>query len=205
MSSNLVKSDRFGLIILAAGESARMGKPKQLLEFKGESLLRRAARSAAGSACGNVAVVLGANFEILKKELAGFDVEIVRNRGWEKGMGGSIRAGLATLCGKNKSLRAVVITVCDQPFADAKLIDDLIAKYLETRAPVVASAYSETLGVPAIFDQTLFAELSALDGEKGAKAVIRKHSASAVSIAFPEGKFDIDTPEDYSRLPGFFG
>lgn len=206
LNSKAVKSEA-GLILLSAGESSRMGKPKLLLEFQGESLLRRAALAALESKAGAVAVVLGANAEILRNELRGLDLETACNKEWKKGMGGSIKAGLEKLFEVNSQLKAVVITLGDQPFAQARVIDQLIEKYLETKALIVASRYAETMGVPALFDRKLFAELMDLSGKSGAQNLIERFRAQTVSIDFPAGAFDIDTPEDYEGLlaAGFFG
>ncbi len=191
-----------GLIILAAGESARMGKPKQLLEFKGETLLRRIAKTATQSQVHSIVAVLGAKAQMLQKELDGFDLEIVHNKNWNTGMSSSIKAGLVKLLEKNEDLPAVVIAVCDQPFVSAGIIDNLLEKYRQTNALIVASRYAETLGVPALFDKRLFAEIKNLAKSGGAQSLIKKFRAESVSIDFPAGAFDIDTPEDYSDLAG---
>lgn len=203
MSLN-IKTEKIkaGLIILAAGESARMGKPKQLLQFKGKTLLRHAAKTAIESQVYSIVAVLGANAEILQNELDNLDLEIVFNEDWKKGMSSSIRAGLKRLLEKTEDLQAVVITVCDQPFVSAEIIDNLLEKYMETRGLIVASRYAETLGVPALFDKRLFTELLNLTERGGAKTLIGRFQDKAVSIDFPAGNCDIDTPEDYSDLAG---
>ena len=90
--------------------------------------------------------------------------------------------------------------VCDQPFVNTDLLEKLIAKYKETNAPVVACEYEDTLGVPAFFSAKLFPELIALEPSHGAKYLIKKYRAETASVFFPEGAFDIDTPDDYERL-----
>lgn len=208
MSLNLKKSRTdIGLIILSAGESSRMGQPKQLLEFKNKTLLQLAAQTATASVCDSIVAVLGANAKIFQEELRGFDLINVYNEDWKTGMNSSIKAGLDKLLEINNALKAVVIMVCDQPFLTAEIIDDLVEKYLETDALIVASKYAETLGVPALFDKKLFDELKNLNEKSGAKSLIKKFKDQTVSIDFPAGKFDIDTPEDYSKLleAGFLG
>lgn len=203
MSLNIKTGEiKAGLIILAAGESARMGKPKQLLQFKGETLLRRAAQTAVESQANSIVAVLGANAKNLEKELSDLNLEIVFNKDWKTGMSSSITAGLEKLLEKNKNLQTVVITVCDQPFVSAELIDDLIEKYRTTNALIVASHYAETLGVPALFDRKLFTELKNLNEKSGAKSLIKKFQDQAVALDFPAGVFDIDTPGDYADLTG---
>src|SRR5690349_780585 len=111
-----MEENKIGLIILAAGASTRLGTPKQILKFKGETLLRRIAREATSSVCRPVVVVLGCEFERLKCELTNLDVHIIENSEWEEGMASSIRAGIKKLLEINGSAEAVVLTVCDQPF-----------------------------------------------------------------------------------------
>ncbi len=208
MSLHLKKSQtEIGIIILSAGESSRMGKPKQSLKFKGKTFLQLAAQTASNSVCSSIVAVLGANAEVLQNDLSGFDLEIVYNKDWKIGMSSSIKAGLNKLLEIDGNLKAVVIMVCDQPFVTTKIIDDLVKKYLITKALIVASRYAETLGVPALFDQKLFDELLNLDEKSGAKSLIKKLESQTASIDFPAGKFDIDTPEDYAELlqTGFIG
>ena len=190
--------DSIGVILLAAGASLRLGEPKQLLKFRGETLLRRSAKIAL-AVSNKVVVTLGARIEILRKEIEDLPVEIVENADWESGMSGSIRVGLKRLI-DDKRLKAVIVMVCDQPFVDENLLKKIIVRFQETGAPVVACAYQNTLGVPAIFHRKLFPELLALDARAGAKRLIKKYEAQTAAIEFPEGAFDVDTQEDYENL-----
>lgn len=188
------------MIILAAGESVRMGTSKQLLRYSGETLLRRIALAGKASKCGTVSVILGANRAGLIGELNRLDIEIVENRRWRDGMSTSIVSGLDRLLEINPDLRAAVIAVCDQPFVNGDVIDGLIGRYNETMAPIVASAYGRNTGVPALFDRRLFPHLRNLEGRGGAKQLINRFSDEALAVPFPEGEIDIDTPEDYALL-----
>ena len=194
-----MKSGLIGIILLAAGASVRLGEAKQLLEFDNQTLLRRSAETALKvSDC--VVITLGARSEILRREIEDLPVKIVENEYWDAGMGGSVRIGLATLIEKAENLKGVIIMVCDQPFVSRDCLEKLIAKFKETNAPIVACEYSNTLGVPVLFSANIFPELLALEFSHGAKTLIKKHRQQVVSVAFPEGAFDIDTPEDYERL-----
>lgn len=195
-----MESDRIGVILLAAGASERMGAPKQLAKFQGETLLRRAAKFAL-AATRRVVVTLGARFEIVRREIEDLPVVVVENKDWKLGMSGSIRVGLKRLTEATDDLSAVIVMVCDQPFVDENLLDKIVAKFKETDALVVACAYQNTLGVPALFHRNLFPEVFALDAEDaGAKRLIKKYEAQAAIVSFPEGAFDVDTPEDYEKL-----
>lgn len=177
-----------------------MGRPKQTLRFRGESLLRRAARAALGAGCRPVVVVTGANAELSRRELDGLDVREVWNPRWEAGMGSSIRAGVEGLVGADANTEAAVLLLCDQPHVTAAVISGLVAAHRATGKPVVASTYGGGFGAPALFSRTLFAELARLEGAAGAKQVIKRHAAEAHFLPFPRGEVDVDTPDDLSRL-----
>lgn len=189
-----------GAIVLAAGSSSRMGSPKQTLQFRGESLLRRAALAALGAGCRPVIVVTGAHAELSRRELDGLDVREVLNPLWETGMASSVRAGVEGLVREEADVEAVVLLLCDQPHVNADVVAGLVAAHRANGCPVVASTYGGSLGVPALFGRALFGELAQLEGAAGAKQVIKRHAASARFLPFPSGEVDVDTPDDFSRL-----
>jgi molybdenum cofactor cytidylyltransferase len=189
------------LIILAAGASTRMGQPKQLLTFQGKPLLRHVAEIAIASTCQPIVVVLGANVAAIQPVLQALPIHLVHNPHWSEGMGSSIRCGIQYLSSYPNPIGAAILTVCDQPFISASLFDQLIQVYHSSHLQVIASAYSGTLGVPALFDRHLFPELLALDGAAGAKSIINRQGA--IGIDFPQGNLDLDTPEDYAQLLPF--
>lgn len=194
-----IKTDSTGIILLAAGESSRLGEPKQLLQFKGETLLRRTAKIALGVSKA-VVVALGANIEMMSGEIADLPVQIAENKDWKTGMSGSIKIGLEKLLAHKTRIKSVIVLVCDQPFVDEKLLREIIKKFKETDALIVACEYQNTLGVPALFSAKLFPEIFALDAQTGAKQLIKKYNAQTAIVPFPEGAFDIDTPTDYENL-----
>lgn len=189
---------RVGAVILAAGSSSRMGSPKQILQFRGISLLRRAALAALGAGCSPVIVVTGAYAELAKRELDGLDVREVFNPHWETGMASSIRAGVEGLA--DADVDAAVLMLCDQPHVTAEVISDLAAAHRVTRRPLIASTYGGSFGVPALFSRALFAELARLEGTAGAKQVIERYASEAYFLPFRGGEVDVDTPDDFSRL-----
>ena len=192
-----------GLVILAAGASTRLGTPKQLLRYQGQTLLRRAAEMALAASCRPVIVVLGAYADSLCAELQGLPVRIVENREWEQGMGSSICAGVKELLALSETEpepEAVLFMLCDQPLVSAQLLNRLIETHRETGRLIVASEYDQTLGVPALFHRSLFSELSRLKGTEGAKQILQRYPAQTLGVPFPEGSVDIDTPADYKRL-----
>ncbi len=189
-----------GAIVLAAGASSRMGSPKQTLQFRGESLLKRAALAALGAGCRPVIVVPGANAELTRRELDGLEVREVLNNLWETGMASSIRAGVEGLVSADPDATAAVLVLCDQPHVTANVISGLIAAHRATGRSIVASTYGGSYGVPALFSRALFVELKQLAGMSGAKEVIKRHASEAHFLPFPCGEVDVDTPDDFSRL-----
>jgi len=195
---------RIGLVILAAGASTRMGIPKQLLAFRGRSLLRHAAEEALASGCRPVIVVLGAQAERLQEEVSGLPVRVVVNARWAEGMGTSIRAGIEALTADPgvEVVEAAVLAVCDQPYFSARIVRELIAAREQTGSAIAAAGYEGARGVPALFSRALFPELLALEGHEGARRVIQAHPDETLAVPFPEGAIDLDTPEDHARLSG---
>jgi molybdenum cofactor cytidylyltransferase len=190
--------------VLAAGGSRRLPGPKQLLRFHGVTLLRHAAQTAVEAACGPVLVVLsaGAGARQLRFELVDLDVRIAENARWKEGMSTSIRAGLDAL-EESSPPDAVLFLTCDQPLVTPALVRQLVDAVATSRAPAAACAYAGTIGVPALFDRSLFGELRALEGDQGAKRVLVRHRPMVARIPFEQGAVDIDTPEDVKRLGAF--
>ena len=189
-----------GLIILAAGASTRMGCPKQLLKYHDQSLIHHTVNIAAASVCQPIVVVLGAYAERIKPEIKSFPVIIALNRDWSNGMSTSIRVGIETLLILSPQLEAIVLMLCDQPLVTTPLINQLVATYQRTKQPIVASQYGEVVGIPALFESQFFPYLLNLQGDRGARQVIKQSLPMVVRVPFPAGAFDIDTPTDYARL-----
>jgi molybdenum cofactor cytidylyltransferase len=193
---------RIGVVILAAGAATRMGEVKQCLPFRNRSLLRHTSEEALASGCDPVVVVLGAHAELAGNEIRGLPIQVVVNPDWSEGMGTSIRCGMHALTAHPgpDEVAAVVVTVCDQPFFSAGIIRALISAQQESGKPIAAAAYEDTRGVPVLFSRAFFPELMALPASQGARKVILARAEETVGVPFPEGAFDLDTPEDYARL-----
>ncbi len=194
-------SGKIGLILLAAGESSRLGQPKQLLVHNGKTLLQHSLEVAYASDASPVVIVLGANAVRIKNEIFGVDAPVVVNTAWEEGMASSIRSGVKAFVEMNPSAEGLVLMVCDQPYVSAALINQLIAVHYNTGNPIVASAYADTMGPPTLFHKNIFPELLQLRGDIGARSVLKKHHDELQVVSFPQGKFDIDTKEDFEKLP----
>ena len=185
-----------GMIILAAGASRRMGRPKQMLEFEGQTLLRRAVTTAVDSVCRPIVVVLGANADLMKVHLHGQPVMIADNAQWTTGMGSSIRAGIALL----QHADAAMIFLCDQPLVTTASLDRLVASHFQSGAPVTAASYAGATGTPAIFSASIFSELSQMDPAHGGRAVIQRYRDRLNVFPLLEAQMDVDTEEDFERL-----
>jgi molybdenum cofactor cytidylyltransferase len=189
-----------GAVVLAAGGSARFAKPKQLAIFRGETLVRRSVAAATEAECVPIVIVVGQDAAQITSELAGLPVSIAVHRDWSNGLGSSIAVGLKHALGIAANLEAAILLACDQPFVNAAALRQLIRLHLENGKPIVASAYAETLGIPALFDRSCFADLLQLRGDSGAKGIILAGRRDVTPFNFPAAAIDIDTAADYEKL-----
>lgn len=193
------------VVVLAAGGSHRLGTPKQLLPFRGRTLLRHAVEVAVEAASAPTAgesvddpavvVVLGAEAERLRAELRGLPVVVVVNSEWATGVGSSVRTGLQAA----GEVPGCLFVAADQPFVTADLLRGMLAMF-RGGAPIVACAYAGTLGVPALFDRAYFGELAGLEGDAGAKRIIERHRDVVRIVEFERGATDVDTQDDRESL-----
>lgn len=187
------------VMILAAGQSTRLGSPKQLVPFRGKSLLQHTIDEAKAIGPAELMVILGANHELIMGQInEDPDLLIVHNHLWDEGMASSIRSGIRHMM--NRSYEAVIILVCDQPFVTSSLLEQLVHRFRKDQHHIVAAEYDGIPGTPALFHRSLFEELMQLKGDKGAKQVILRHKDSAGFVGFPNGITDIDTPADVDAL-----
>lgn len=189
-------------VVLAAGASVRLGQPKQLLRYRGETLIHRIVRLAQAAGLEPLHVVVGHRGREVAAALGGLDVAVtvVANPGWRQGMGGSLARGIASL---PATAAAALVLVTDQPQLSAALLGAILDRYRSGDAALVACRYaSGALGVPALFARRHFAELAALAGDRGARALFTRHAAALAEVSFPAGDRDVDTPADVAALPG---
>lgn len=187
-----------GCIILAAGSSSRMGTAKQNLLYNGQTLLQKAISTVFTTPVEAVAVVLGANADIIRPTLNFSNVHIFVNDIWQEGIASSIRSGLLELLKLHPDMKNVVVILADQPLTDPSVMNNLLIKWEPGK--IAASSYNQTLGPPVLFDKAFFADLLHLKGDEGAKKILFKYPDAVISIPFAGGALDIDTPEDYERL-----
>ena len=188
---------RIGLLLLAAGGSGRSGTPKLLLELNGQSLLRRAAEAAVTSEASVVAVVLGANAASLDSALKNLPLRKILNSRWKEGLSSSIRCGVQAI---SREVDAALIMLADQPLISTDILNRLMGAFRTGERAIVASAYGQTVGVPAIFGASVFSDLLNLTADRGAKDLIRVYGDAMLTVSVPEAAVDIDTEEDLDRL-----
>jgi molybdenum cofactor cytidylyltransferase len=187
---------RVAAIVLAAGGSRRFGSPKQLLPWKGKTLLEHVVDGVLDSGVDQVVVVLGHEREAIGALVRDRRVETVVNEDWERGQSGSIRAGLQAL---SDSCDAGLFVLADQPHVTPELIDSILARYRRTLAPIVAPAHRGRRGNPVLFARTLFPELLEMQGDQGGRHVMERHDneVETVEVRDPTLFLDIDTVDDY--------
>lgn len=163
-----------GIIILAAGNSSRMGKPKQFLNYQGKTLLETVSDQAVQTSYRPIIVVLGAYAEDILKKHQNQQISYVVNNNWESGMSSSIYAGLSAILDQHRDIENVIIAVADQVFISSIIFEQLLAQHKLTHKNIVASKYAHTIGTPVLFHKNYFPELLALNGNDGAKTMLKK-------------------------------
>lgn len=188
-----------GALILAAGKSSRLGKPKQLLVFEGQTLIERAINTALEANCDPVVVVLGAYQKELQQHIKGTAAQTIENQNWEQGMGTSISAGIKVLQ-KWGNVNQVIIMLSDQPFVTKMHLEALLHTKTKNQKEIIASQYKNRMGVPVLFDHSCFPLLEKLKGAEGAKKLIDSEKEKVETVPFEKGKIDIDTEADFEAL-----
>ena len=187
-------------LILAAGSSSRMHKAKQCLSIHGEPLLKKIVQSAFESRAARTFVVLGHNPTENHRLIENLNIAITIHNLWNRGIGSSIKKGINDIVKVYPQASAILILLCDQPFVTTDYLNTLIDRFLKNEKGIVASAYGDTIGVPAIFDKQYFSALMGIADNLGAKKIIQDNSHDLLAIKFPGGEIDLDTPEDYEAF-----
>ncbi|WP_149303072.1 nucleotidyltransferase family protein [Pareuzebyella sediminis] len=188
------------VLILAAGSSSRMGRPKQLLPWKDTTLLGTILKKSKLSCPTEIVVVLGAYAERIKSEIEKDEYILLVNKNWESGLGGSLAFGITHILENRKGLDGVLVLLGDQPFVDEDFIETMIKTFYENEKGIVATSYGKKVGVPALFSRDYFNELIGLEGDSGAKFLLQEYEDDIIPLTAGTVTLDIDTPQDYEQL-----
>lgn len=185
-------------VVLAAGTSTRFGRNKLLLVLDGESLARRAARTAIAAELDPVIVVLGHEAERVREEISDLPVRTIVNSDYARGINTSLAAGVAAVPAEAE---AVVVLLADMPHVTAGMVSRVVQAFRDTLAPIIASRYEGAQAPPTLYARSLFGELGGSEGEGSGKSVVRRHASELVAIDWPKRALaDVDREEDWDRL-----
>jgi len=183
-------------VVLSAGESSRMGRPKALLPIQGQKFIERIIRVIGQSRVGRTIVVLGHHADQLRGQIEHLPVEVVINPDYRSGQLSSLQAAIRHISDDDRC-DGMLVHLVDHPFIDVALVDALIESFFETKKMIVVPRYKGKRGHPVIFSRELFGELLNAPLDQGAKAVVNAHRQETLEIEWQdEGiTLDIDTPE----------
>ncbi|MCA0154241.1 nucleotidyltransferase family protein [Winogradskyella vincentii] len=183
------------ILILAAGNSRRMGTPKQLLKHGDTTMLGQVINNSLKSRASSVHVVLGAHANLIRPNLPK-NISVIINKEFEKGLSSSIIKGVTEL----QHYDSVIIALGDQPLVTSNYFNELIELCIKKPNKIIASKYEKHNGVPAIFPSQFYSELLNLKGDTGAKSLLNSNYQLVQVIETPVNLFDVDTPHDYELL-----
>lgn len=191
-------------IILAAGESTRFGKPKQLLDWKGQPFIRAVAQTSIRAGLSPVIVVTGAYAEQVEATISDLGVIIVRNNEWKNGQGSSIREAIHSLASTPLTIGAeaggAIFLLSDQPQVSISIIQALKEKHANGLYPIVAPLVMDKRGNPVLFDRVTFPDLRTIEGDTGGRAIFHKYRVEYLPWHDDSLLVDVDTPEQYQTL-----
>jgi molybdenum cofactor cytidylyltransferase len=186
-----------GTLVLAAGESKRMGRPKQLLPIGDTSLILHTIRTIEHADIPNIQVVLGAHSDEIERELRDHPVGIFVHENWRLGIGSSLKTGLEHLLEVRPEITGLLVCVCDQPAVTSAHIQQLVHEFHSGDFDAVASGYAGSAGVPAILSRRLFPDIKKLGDDEGAQRILKRPGLKLKLVPLEGGEIDIDTPSDY--------
>ena len=190
------------VVILAAGKASRMGSIKQLLPYKESTLLQYVINQASNSKANKVYCILGAHADIIKEKIQDNQVTFIHNSNWVDGLSSSIVSAVNYLLDSKELPEGLLIMLADQPHVNSNYINELIKLHQKNKNQIIASAYGNINGVPALFSSKYFEKLLSLKGDKGAKIFLNENQDRVIRFKPKTNEIlnDIDAPEDYQKL-----
>ena len=199
-----VNKPKIALVILAAGESKRMGVPKQLLPWKDSTLLGHAIRVVKNANLDDIYVVLGAHQQEISKNVVLESVQIISNPNWKTGMAGSIACALSFFKQNDLNYDGLLIGLCDQPLLEINHFNQLISRFNGNK-DICVTSYGKGFGVPALFGSSFFSDLHQLRGHGGAKKLMLQNTQALIKVDCEGKTVDLDTLDDYTRYYEKYG
>jgi molybdenum cofactor cytidylyltransferase len=187
-------------VILSAGESSRMGRPKALLPIEGQNFIERIVGALTQSQADRLVVVLGHNADVMRRQIEHLPIDIVINTEYKNGQLSSLQTAIRHIERDNRC-DGMLVHLVDHPYIDRRLVDLMIQRFYETKKLIVVPRHQGKRGHPVIFSRELFGELLNAPVDQGAKVVVNAHRQETLEIEWQdEGiTLDIDTPELYRR------
>lgn len=191
-------SARVTAVVLAAGESSRMGRPKPLLPLNGETFLSHLLGEIRASSVERTVLVLGHHPEVILDAMPEVAPLAVINMNYQLGQLSSLHVGLETI---GDGADAMLMCLADHPFITQQVIDALIDAYDRTQRPIIVPTHGGRRGHPTLFAKALFEELRAAPLDQGARVVVRAHADELLELPSEEIGIlaDVDTPEQYQQ------
>jgi molybdenum cofactor cytidylyltransferase len=187
-------------VILSAGESSRMGRPKALLPIDGQTFIEKIVGALKDAQVGKVIVILGHHAEEMRRRIEHLPVEILVNPDYKLGQLSSLQVAVRRL-EPQTDCDGMLVHLVDHPYIDSKLVDIMIERFHASRKLIVVPRHGGKRGHPVIFSRKLFGELLAAPVDQGAKAVVNAHRDDTLEIDTQDSgvTVDIDTPELYRQ------
>jgi molybdenum cofactor cytidylyltransferase len=187
-------------VILAAGESSRMGRPKALLPIDGETFVERIVGVLRKTKIGRVFVILGHNAAELSRRIEHLPIEILINPNYKLGQLSSLQVAVRRI-EQDADCDGMLVHLVDHPYIDARLVDTMIDRFYESNKFIVVPRHGSKRGHPVIFSRRLYGELLKAPLDQGAKVVVNAHQADTLEIDTEDIgiTIDIDTPELYRQ------
>jgi len=187
-------------VILSAGESSRMGRPKALLPIDGQSFIEKIVAALKASRVDRIIVVLGHNADEMKARIERLPVEVLVNPDYKLGQLSSLQVAVRRLA-TDPDCEGMLVHLVDHPYIDPALVDEMIRLFYQSKKTIVVPRWRGKRGHPVIFSRALFAELLSAPLSEGAKAVVHAHRDETLEVETDQAgiTIDIDTPELYDK------